>query len=99
FFDADRDGWLDLLVGNYVAWSPDTDIPCPREDGRLAYCTPELYRGVAPRFFRNRGDGTFEEQTREAGFASAPGKTLGLAELDVNSDGFPDVAVANDTEA
>ncbi len=97
FFDADRDGWLDLYVGNYVVWTPDEDLWCSFDGENKGYCTPELYRGVPGRYYRNRGDGTFEEQTDAAGFSTG-GKTLGVAELDYNDDGWPDLAVANDTD-
>jgi len=101
FFDADRDGDLDLFVGSYVDWSPEKDRPCYFE-GQKVYCTPQEYDGIASRFYRNNGDGTFTDRTREAGFAAgiepSRDKTLGVAELDFNNDGWPDVVVANDTE-
>ena len=101
FFDADLDGHLDLYVGTYVDWSPEKDIYCGFE-GEKVYCTPEIYTGIAGRYYRNQGDGTFNEETLAAGFLSgvdaARDKTLGLAELDANRDGWPDVFIANDTE-
>ena len=98
FFDADRDGLLDLYVGNYVNWSPENDIWCSLDGESKAYCTPEEYEGVPGRFYHNNGDGTFTDRTEEAGFTNSPGKSLGLAELDFNEDGWPDLAVANDLE-
>lgn len=98
FFDADRDGWLDLYAGNYVAWTPETDIWCSLDGQSKGYCTPETYRGVASRFYHNNGDGTFSDWTEQAGFWPAPGKTLGVVEFDFNRDGWPDLAVANDTQ-
>lgn len=98
FFDADRDGDLDLYVGNYVAWSPETDIYCSLDGVTKGYCTPETYEGVPGRFYRNLGDGAFADETAAAGFLPAAGKTLGVAELDFNRDGWPDLMVANDTQ-
>jgi hypothetical protein len=98
FVDADRDGWLDLFVGNYVDWSPEKDQPCLLQGNLRSYCTPELYTGLPPRFYRNNGDGTFTERTTHAGFLPAPGKTLAVAHLDYNSDGWQDLVAANDTE-
>ena len=98
FFDADRDGDLDLYVGNYVAWSPETDIYCSLDGVTKGYCTPETYEGVPGRFYRNHGDGAFADETAAAGFLPAAGKTLGVAELDFNRDGWPDLMVANDTQ-
>ena len=98
FFDADRDGWLDLYVGNYVDWSPQNDIWCTMDGETKAYCTPQAYSGVPGRFYRGNGDGTFSEATDEAGLGEAPGKTLGVAEWDFNTDGWPDLVVANDTQ-
>ncbi len=98
FFDADRDGWLDLYVGNYVLWSPETDLFCTLDGETKDYCTPQSYTGVPGRFYRNNGDGTFTDRTEAAGFLSATGKALGVIELDVNRDGWPDLMVANDTD-
>ncbi len=98
FFDADGDGYLDLYVGNYVDWSPENDITCMLEGMIRSYCTPELYNGVPANFYRNNGDGTFANWSEKAGFATSPGKTLGVAEFDINQDGWPDLFVANDTQ-
>lgn len=98
FFDADRDGWLDLYVGNYVEWSPATDIFCTLDGVTKDYCTPQSYIGLPGRYYRNNGDGTFTEQTKEAGLLSSIAKTLGAIELDFNRDGWPDLMVSNDTD-
>lgn len=98
FFDADRDGHLDLFVGNYVKWSPETDVFCTRVGDRKSYCTPELYEGISGRFYQNRGEGTFTDRSQELGFTEAPGKTLGAIAMDFNRDGWPDLVVANDTQ-
>lgn len=101
FFDADNDGYVDLYVGNYVDWTPEGDLYCAYE-GEKAYCTPEEYPGIAANFYRNNRDGTFTDRTAEAGFLTAfdpiLDKTLGVAELDFNNDGWVDLVVANDTE-
>ena len=96
FFDADRDGFLDLYVGNYVDWAPDRDIMCTRVAGRKAYCTPELYEGLSGALYRSQGDGTFVRQSGP--FEGAPGKTLAAISVDYNRDGWPDLIVANDTQ-
>ena len=96
FLDADRDGFVDLYIGNYVHWTPEEDIYCTRVGDRKSYCTPEQYEGIASRFYRNRGDGTFEERSED--FAGLPGKTLASVSTDYNRDGWPDLIVANDTQ-
>ncbi len=106
FFDADADGHLDLYVGSYVDWSPEKDVECLLEGATRSYCTPDIYEGVPSRFYRNNGDPgsgpgqapTFSDQSEAAGFLPASGKTLGVAELDFNRDGYPDLIVANDTQ-
>lgn len=98
WFDADLDGWLDLYVGNYIVWSTSTDRFCSTDGRTKQYCTPEIYEGEAGRFYHNNQDGTFSDWTESAGFATSPGKTLSAVPLDVNRDGWPDLAVANDTQ-
>ncbi len=96
--DYDRDGLLDLFVGNYVKWSPTTDLYCTLDGKRKAYCTPESYEGDSPRLYHNNGDGTFTDRSQEAGIFHPTAKALGVTVLDFNEDGWLDIAVANDTE-
>jgi hypothetical protein len=98
WFDYDRDGHLDLFVCNYVKWSPEHDIFCSVDGKHKSYCTPEAYRGSTCWLFRNRGDGTFEEVTAKSGIFDTTSKSLGVALLDYDRDGWPDLFVANDTQ-
>jgi hypothetical protein len=96
--DYDRDGLLDLVVANYVQWSPESDIYCTLDGKAKSYCTPESYKGASVRLWRNRGDGTFEDATKKAGLYDPSSKSLGVALLDANQDGWPDILVSNDTQ-
>jgi hypothetical protein len=98
WFDYDRDGLLDLFVCNYVKWSPEHDIFCSLDGKHKSYCTPEAYRGATCWLFHNRGNGTFEDVTATSGVFDSSCKSLGVALLDDNHDGWPDVLVANDTQ-
>ncbi len=96
--DYDRDGKLDLLVANYVQWTPDTDVRCTLDGFHKSYCTPESYKGASLRLWHNLGNGRFEDRTKAAGLDDPSSKSLGIAVLDYNNDGWPDVLVANDTQ-
>jgi enediyne biosynthesis protein E4 len=96
--DYDKDGKLDLIVANYVQWSLDDDLYCTLDGKSKSYCTPESYKGTPVRLWRNRGDGTFEDVTRKAGLVEPTSKTLGIAILDYDNDGWPDVLFSNDTQ-
>ena len=98
WFDYDRDGLLDLFVCNYVRWSPEHDVFCSLDGTHKSYCTPEAYRGDTCWLFHNRGDGTFEDVTASSGIFDSSSKSLGVAMLDYDQDGWPDLLVANDTQ-
>jgi hypothetical protein len=98
WFDYDRDGLLDLFVCNYVRWSPEHDVFCSLDGTHKSYCTPEAYRGDTCWLFHNRGNGTFEDVTATSGIFDSSSKSLGVAMLDYDQDGWPDLLVANDTQ-
>jgi enediyne biosynthesis protein E4 len=96
FVDVDRDGWLDLFVGNYLNYTLKTHTPCFNRSGPPDYCPPDVYRARPSRFYRNRGDGTFVDSTAAGGLAREFGPALGVATADFNGDRWIDIFVAND---
>jgi enediyne biosynthesis protein E4 len=98
WIDYDRDGRLDLLVANYVQWTPETDIYCTLDGRSKSYCTPQSYKGVSLRLWHNNGNGTFTDVTQKAGLYDPTSKSLGITVFDANNDGWPDIFVSNDTE-
>ncbi|HEY3444572.1 MAG TPA: CRTAC1 family protein [Paludibaculum sp.] len=98
WLDYDRDGRLDLYVANYVQWTREKDLWCSLDGVSKSYCTPESYKGVSSRLFHNVGGGRFEDVTQKARLYDPTSKSLGIAVLDYNSDGWPDLFVANDTQ-
>lgn len=98
WIDYDRDGLVDLLICNYVRWTPATDVFCSADGKTKAYCTPEAYRGSTSWLYRNKGNGTFEDVTAAAGLLDPTSKALGVTMLDFDVDGWPDLFIANDTQ-
>ena len=95
WLDYDRDGRSDLFVGNYVQWSPETEPRCAA-NGVRGYCGPNAYKPVAPKLYRNLGGGRFDDVTARAGLDHPTDKAMGVAVLDYNQDGWPDVFVGSD---
>jgi hypothetical protein len=104
FLDYDRDGNLDLFVGNYI----DLDLktaplpesgPCTYK-GLIVACGPP---GLAPGknlLYRNNGNGTFTDVSEKAGMWTTAGNyALSVAVADLDNDGWPDIYVANDSTA
>jgi enediyne biosynthesis protein E4 len=95
WFDYDRDGRADLFIANYVRWSPEAEVVCAL-NGVKGYCGPESYKPTAPRLYRNLGGGRFEDVSVRAGLNHATDKGMGVAVLDYNSDGWPDIFIGSD---
>jgi hypothetical protein len=100
WLDYDRDGWLDVVIANYVDWTPENNIYCgePRP-GYRSYCHPNKYKGQTPTLLRNNRDGTFRDVSRASGVGSQPGNGLGVVAFDYNRDGWTDIFIANDSMA
>jgi hypothetical protein len=95
WLDYDRDGRNDLFIGNYVKWSQSTEVVCA-QDRVKGYCGPDAYRPLAPKLYRNVGGGRFEDVTVGAGLNDPTDKAMGVAVVDYNTDGWPDLFIAND---
>ena len=100
WFDYNNDGLLDLFVVNYAHWSIDENRFCGDASRNVrVYCHPMYFEGLSNTLYRNRGDGTFEDVTEQAGIGKHQGRGMGIAIADYDGDGFMDVFVSNDNQA
>lgn len=105
WLDCNNDGRLDLFVCNYVQWSQEIDRKATFSyDGKArAYGPPWNFGGTFPQLFRNEGAGRFRDVSTEAGIqitnqnGTPLAKSLGVAPVDLDADGWIDIIVANDT--
>jgi enediyne biosynthesis protein E4 len=98
WFDYDNDGKLDLFVLHYVTWLREKDLYCSLDGKNKSYCTPDAYKGESATLYHNLGNGKFEDVTKRAGLYDPSSKSLGVAMLDYDNDGWMDLFVSNDTQ-
>ncbi len=100
FFDYDRDGWLDLVVANYLDFDPSQR--CLDARGRPEFCGPQGFRPTMTRLFRNTGPDRagggprFVDVSVQSGLARAPGKAMQVVCADFDGDRWPDIFITDD---
>ena len=98
WLDYDRDGYLDLVVQNYIEWSANNNLWCgEHRPGYRSYCHPGNYKGQHIKLYHNNHDGTFTDVSESSGIGKPEAKAMGVVAADFNNDGWTDIAVANDS--
>ncbi|HZB46075.1 MAG TPA: CRTAC1 family protein [Pyrinomonadaceae bacterium] len=98
WFDYDNNGTLDLFVSNFVQYNKYLSCGDKRAN-RNYYCIPRVFKPRPSQLFRNNGDGTFTDVSKESGVVGSLGKAFSSVATDINNDGLLDLFVANDTVA
>ena len=94
----DHDGYLDLVVLNYIEWSAGNNLWCgEHKPGYRSYCHPGNYKGQHIKLYHNNRDGTFTDVSESSGVGKPEAKGMGVVAADFNNDGWTDIAVANDS--
>jgi len=97
FLDYNCDGHVDIFVTRYVEYELGKGPYCGKPDlGRRSYCLPDAFTPTSNILYRNNGNGTFTDVSREAGISQEKGNGLGVIAADLDGDGWADVIVAND---
>lgn len=99
FVDIDGDGKLDLYIGNYAQFGPDTKPQLCEMGGRMSSCGPRFYLGESGRLYRNLNGKQFRDITNEWKAGNPKGKTLGVVATNADGSGKASLALANDEEA
>lgn len=100
WFDYNNDQQLDLFVSSFVHYKKDLNVVCgDNRLGRKYYCIPRVFKPTPSWLFKNNGNGTFTDVSRDSNIANAQGKAFGAVATDINNDGWQDLFVANDTVA
>src|SRR4029077_5222397 len=98
-----RDGWLDLVVANYIDFDAQ-QTPRPRNRSGCTWkgipvpCGPRGLKGENMTLYHNDGHGHFTDVTKQADVETPP-RYFGFTVLtgDFDNDGWPDFFVACDS--
>jgi len=97
FLDIEGDGLLDLYVGNYIELDLSTHQPRINY-GIPSYPGPLDFPPVPDTLYRNNGDGTFRDVSKESGVGAHAGRSMGMTTADCDNDGDTDIFICNDVQ-
>jgi hypothetical protein len=96
WYDYNNDGYLDLFIGNYVKYDKTKAVGF---DPAAGYPGPLSYVGQPNLLYRNNGDGTFTDVTREMGLWKPDGRSMSVTAADFHNDGRLELLSTNDAMA